>query len=301
MGIIISLKSFYILYLIFLLPLFLILFNLKKLYVMKEIFKNRFLIPFLLLLLFLILTNFFNSGCLVYPVQFTCFDNFQWSIGSSETFRMNNWYEQWSKAGAGPNFRVENSEEYIKNFNWVPNWIDIYFFNKVSDFLLGLLFLTIILLLTFYNKSRTTIKLHKNNLIIYLFILILFFEWFYNHPALRYGGYCLFVLLIFYPYSLILNSFNNKYKNLKRKFLILICISFVIFISRNFQRINKEMLVYKYEPLKKPFYELNDNHFRVHNQFNDLISNYNNCLNERNCDEKLFKKVSRTAFKNIYL
>ena len=57
------------------------------------------------------------------------------------------------------------------------------------------------------------------------------------------------------------------------------------------------MLVYKYEPLKKPFYELNDNHFRVHNQFNDLISNYNNCLNERNCDEKLFKKVSRTAFK----
>ena len=83
---------------------------------MKEIFKNRFLIPFLLLLLFLILTNFFNSGCLVYPVQFTCFDNFQWSIGSSETFRMNNWYEQWSKAGAGPNFRVENSEEYIKNF-----------------------------------------------------------------------------------------------------------------------------------------------------------------------------------------
>ena len=67
-------------------------------------------------------------------VQFTCFDNFQWSIGSSETFRMNNWYEQWSKAGAGPNFRVENSEEYIWNFNWVPNWIDIYFFNKVSDF-----------------------------------------------------------------------------------------------------------------------------------------------------------------------
>ena len=297
MGIIISLKSFYTLYLIFLLPLFLILFNLKKIYVMKEIFKNRFLIPFLLLLSILVFTNFLNSGCLVYPVQFTCFDNFQWSIGSSETLRMNNWYEQWSKAGAGPNFRVDNSEEYIKNFNWVPNWIDIYFFNKVSDFLLGLIFLLITLLLTFYTRSKTKIKFYQNNLIIYLFIFILFCEWFYNHPALRYGGYCLFVLLIFYPYSLLLDSFNNKHKNLKKKFLILICISLVIFISRNFYRINKEVLVYKYEPLKNPFYELNDNHFRVHKQFNNLILNYNNCLNGKKCDEKLYKKVNRTVFK----
>ena len=26
---------------------------------------------------------------------------------------MNDHYENWSKAGAGPNFRVENSENYI--------------------------------------------------------------------------------------------------------------------------------------------------------------------------------------------
>ena len=52
---------------------------------------------------------------------------------------MNNWYEQWSKAGAGPNFRVENASEYIKYFNWVSNWMDMYFFNKVSDFVLEFL------------------------------------------------------------------------------------------------------------------------------------------------------------------
>ena len=54
---------------------------------------------------------------------------------------MNNWYEQWSKAGATPNFRVDDPENYIKGFNWVSNWIDLYFFNKVSDFLAGLIFL----------------------------------------------------------------------------------------------------------------------------------------------------------------
>ena len=40
-----------------------------------------------------------------------------------------------------PNFRIDNPEEYIKNFNWISNWIDIYFFNKVSDFILGIIFL----------------------------------------------------------------------------------------------------------------------------------------------------------------
>ena len=63
--------------------------------------------------------NFFNSGCLLYPVKLTCFDNFSWSIPVSEVEQMNNWYQQWAKAGANPNFRVENPELYIKNFNWV--------------------------------------------------------------------------------------------------------------------------------------------------------------------------------------
>ena len=28
---------------------------------------------------------------------------------------MNDWYEQWAKAGAGPNFELKNAEEYIRN------------------------------------------------------------------------------------------------------------------------------------------------------------------------------------------
>ena len=79
------------------------------------------------------------------------FNNLQWSIGSSETLRMNNWYEQWSKAGAGPNFRVEESELYIQ-FQLGLNWFEIYFFNKISDLLLGLVTLVFIVSIIFYNK-----------------------------------------------------------------------------------------------------------------------------------------------------
>ena len=65
----------------------------------------------------LLIVNFFNSGCLLYPVKLTCFDNFSWSIPISEVEQMNNWYQQWSKAGASPTYRVDNPEIYIQNFN----------------------------------------------------------------------------------------------------------------------------------------------------------------------------------------
>ena len=35
----------------------------------------------------------------------------------SETIRETRMIQQWSKAGAAPNFRVENPELYIQNFN----------------------------------------------------------------------------------------------------------------------------------------------------------------------------------------
>ena len=61
--------------------------------------------------------------------------------------------EQWSKAGAGPNYRVDDPENYIQGFNWVGNWFDKYFFNKVSDFLAGILFLLITIFFVFTYKE----------------------------------------------------------------------------------------------------------------------------------------------------
>ena len=114
---------------------------------------------------------------------------------------MNSHYENWAKAGAGPNFKVDNIENHIMYFNWVPNWIDNYFFNKVSDFLFGILFLILIIYISFFSAKKNKKKQDTYLLPIYFFLIILFFEWFYNHPALRYGGYILICLLIFIPIS----------------------------------------------------------------------------------------------------
>ena len=298
LGIIISLKSFYFLYLIFLLPFLMIIYFRKKLFIIKKIVLNRLFVIFFLFLIVLLFQNFLNSSCLIYPVHNTCFDNFEWSIGSQEVIKMNDHYQLWSKAGLTPNFRVDNPEIYLQKFNWVSSWFDLYFFNKISDFLLGLIFLILIMNFTFYNRNKFQLKIYRNDLIIYSFILILFLEWFYNHPALRYGGYCLVVIILSYPFSIFLERYKNNVKNMQKKILILVSISFLIFFSRNVGRIDQEIAKYNYQPIKEPFFRISENHFRFDDKFNTLINNYENCLKGINCNQDLYEKTKKTIFGN---
>ncbi len=283
---IISLKAFYILYLLLLAPVFLNNFkqmNLRDLF-LKTFFKNYILLFFLIFLLMLI-TYFVNTGCMLYPVSITCFENFSWSIPTNQVEEMNKWYQQWSKAGAGPEFRVENPEIYIKDFNWLKNWIDKYFFNKVSDFLLGLIFLTLLTIIIFKSAIKKNIKLKKINylLLLYFIILILFFEWFYNHPALRYGGYNLIAIIFFLPVSIYLSCKIYDTKKLKIFFPILIILTISIFLGRNINRIYNEYTLYGYKPLKEPFYQVNENYFREYKNLKNLINSYKNCSQNNNC------------------
>ncbi len=278
LGIIISLKAFYVLYLILLIPILYFIPKKKYLFTIKKIFKNFYFYLFSFIGFSLVTVNIFNSGCILYPVSFTCFSSLDWSL-YNEAEQMNNWYEQWSKAGATPNFRVDNPENYIKGFNWVSNWIDLYFFNKVSDFLAGILFLMIVVFLTLFSQKKNNIKTHKNVYIIYFVCLILFFEWFYNHPSLRYGGYSLIGLMMFIPFSLYLAKIVSK-KHLKHKIVFLITLSLVIFVGRNLNRIDNEINKYKYQPISYPFYEINEVHFRIDLNIKELIKQFKNCENK---------------------
>ena len=125
---------------------------------------------FLIFIFFILFFNFINSGCLVYPATFTCSENLYWSFPKETVNDVNEWYELWSKAGATPNYVVEDRKFYIANFNWFGNWIDNYFFNKVSDFLLGLTFLGLIFWFYFFHNFKFIVKL-ANDLYYFLFNL----------------------------------------------------------------------------------------------------------------------------------
>ena len=266
---IISLKTFYIIYLLIYLAW---LYENKSFFLKRGSFtfilKNFSTYVFILILFFVFFTIFSNTGCLIYPASFTCFEQFSWSIPIGTVEQMNLWYEQWSKAGAGPNFRIENPEIYILKFNWVPNWFEMYFFTKVSDniFVIILVSLITYLILSFKNKRQNNYK--YKYLLFYILLVILFFEWFYNHPALRYGGYSLIALIIFIPVSLLISGYVFNSTMLKKRIYFLMLLSTFIFLSKNISRINNEIDKYNYKPAKSSFFYLNKDGFKI----NDTVS-----------------------------
>ena len=270
LGLIISLKAFYILFFIF--PIIImghLFFSLKKNFheIIKLTFLNFFFILFIINFLLILCINFINTGCLIYPVGISCINDLPWSIGTAEADKMKNWYELWSKGGATPNMRVSNPSEYLQQFNWVGNWFRIYFFNKISDFVLGLSLTFLIIFFTF----RLNFKLSRykfSALLICLVILIL--EWFFNHPALRYGGYSLFAAIFFVYLSSL--SFNKRLnlKKFKTGINCMVMLALVIFLGRNINRINKEMTQYSYNPLVEFNYSIIDDDFRISKLINQL-------------------------------
>ena len=267
---IISLKTFYILYALLFIPVILFLKENK----VSLIFFFKNIVTYLCMLMFfsLLLVNFFNTGCLLYPIKELCFESFSWSIPLNEVDQMNNWYQQWAKAGANPDYRVENSELYIKNFNWVDNWIDKYFFNKVSDFLLGLSFLSLIVFLMFFSKKVKKVK-KLRFWIIYLVLIFLTLEWFYLLPTLRYGGYHLIALLVFILLSVYLNKFFINPELLKKKVYFLIFLTILVFFSRNVSRLINEHEFYNYNVFNNAYFRFSEKNFKIFNR----IQNINKC------------------------
>jgi hypothetical protein len=235
----ISLKAYFITYVILLLPIF--FYKKNFLNFLKKIIITRIFYFCLFLILLMCVHYFFATGCLIAPISFLCFgDYFTWAKSIESMNALSIWLEQWSKAGAGPGFRVENLAEYTKGINWVPNWIDKYVFTKVTD-QLGILFLSILLVFSFlfnFSKQKKYV-FNKEIYIFYVAILLVFFIWFFKHPALRYGGYPVVFFIFSIPVVLFFKRFrikNNFNKNIK----VLLILVILVFNIKNISRIKNE-------------------------------------------------------------
>jgi hypothetical protein len=262
----ITLKTLFIVYLIF--PLIIFFLSNQKIILLKNNLNFFYLfIIFIFFSLFLI-HNFINSGCLIYGFKSLCFggDQIFWGIPVNEMDKRKIWIETWAKAGAGPNFRVENVGFYLSYFNWVPNWFKTYFFNKISDYLLVLLTIIITLFFTFfsYKKKNKNIKQKDYKFyIIYTAIFFLFVIWFFNHPSIRYGGYIIISALFFLPAAKYLPIFCQFNNNMTKKLVILVIIVFFIFNIKNLIRISDEFNrndFYKFTNF--PFYQSESEKFQ---------------------------------------
>ena len=276
-GIAVSLKAFYILYLVFI--IYLVFFLCTKINFIKILRENISYIFLLTFLIILVLTiNLKNSACLLYPLKFTCITSLPWSFANEELQLMSIHYENWAKGGAGPGFRVASPEIYIQNFNWVGNWLKVYFAEKGVNTLAGILSIAAVVFLAFYSKNKKPFKQRTYKIVLFI-TLLLFLEWFWKHPTLRYGGFCLWALLIFIPTSILLEKYFNQ--KTRKKILLLLLVAILVFIGRNTKRIFSEMKQYNYKPIIQTFYHVNkdgkENYFSSNRQIEKLIVEFEKC------------------------
>ena len=297
----ISLKTYFLPYII----LGLIIFTLKPEVIksLKSIFNSKSFIFFSLILIIYFFHHFVSTGCIISPLAATCFED-QFSWARKDMIKLSIWVEQWSKAGAGPNFRVENVQDYIKNFNWVSNWAEKYFYIKVLD-QLAILFSSIIVLFLIFKdfkfNQKNRIKLDKKLIFFYILILIIFLTWFSKHPTLRYGGYAIVFLIISVPASVLISNFKNRnFFNKRLKFFIIFVI--IVFNFKNINRIGKEIERgdhYKFQDF--PFFALKEKDYKIYDYEAGLkIYSAHHCWSTPTPCGQVNERVYVKKFKNYY-
>ena len=249
---IVTLKAFFILNFIFLFAFF-AFHQIKKIF--RYILNSKAILTSFITLSLLTSINITYTGCAIYPIKQSCFfKELSWTLKKNDVEHLSQWYEIWAKAGAGPNYGVENPEIYIEKLNWVSNWYGKYFEYKGLETIGGILFLLLLLIIIFYSKNKKIPNQINKKIILILYFLsfILFFEWFYNRPSLRYGGYYLLCFMFFIPFSYYLSNKKFKFKRLNKSIISLILLSFLLFNFKNITRISDEIKMVKEN--KFPFF-----------------------------------------------
>ena len=206
----------------FLIPIFIII---------KTRSYNFFLTRKFLFLFFLgfcyIIKNIFITGCLIYPLYFTCIDAIPWSNKEAALWIYNG-IEPHTKGLSFYKGSLTQSE-FLQSFNWVQTWYTI-----VSEELLtyiGISISTILLLLASSKIEKSERKNIYNRMLIgFLFFSNLFF--FFKMPVIRYH-HTLFILFILSFIFLINVSFIKK----NTIFNSIVIIFFAVNLSKNLTRI----------------------------------------------------------------
>jgi hypothetical protein len=194
-------------------------------------FKSRFFLFLTFLLLVIVLSNFFNNGCIAYFIKNTCLDKstIKWSIDGNQVNKISNQTELDAK-GFYTQSRFKK-EKYLENFNWVPYWFSNNFKYKILDYLIVTSIVLILFKIFFKTKIKYNIKITE---ILVSFSCVVI--WFFTIPTLRYG-YVPIGIFLFYIYSGLKIMIIYKVKN---KINLIVVIFILIVNFANFVRINSE-------------------------------------------------------------
>ena len=281
-------------YSVLILIIIFIIFNSYKTF---KFFEKLNIFLFLIFCLW-ILKNFLISGCLIYPIENTCFENLLWSNNFSNKESLIS--EAWAKGFPDSKLKYEYID-YISNFVWLPTWFDnhfIFIVKKIS--IIIIIFFSIII---YINQNGTLFKSSKGLRLIFYFNYIFLLIWFLKFPVYRFGsGILISTLAITFIYFLKNFSLIKFSKITKIALPLLIILIFSKNIDRVIDRvqnnyINKPWInIYSDNYEKKIYYK---KIYFINNKKNYYYTTINNEIcyySPAPCTHEL-KKLS---YKNIW-
>ena len=227
---------------------------LKKKYYLSKKFYPIFSIFFFFLW---IIKNVIISGCVVYPLSFTCNDKLDWYSNNSKFMIAANNLSQFSELHAKGWSKIidektyinydndkEQKREFLKHFNWIKSEKKsentIFGFYKIFNNFFFLIVIALLLFLLIKNPKRKQKKrfLKFEESLILIISLISLVLLLYKFPLGRYGTSYFVIILFYLTYFFLRNNLQIiDLKRIKKTLSILIIITGAVFILKNVSRI----------------------------------------------------------------
>ena len=90
-----------------------------------RILKSKVTIFLSLFFILWLTKNFLVSSCLIYPVNFTCFENISWYNSNTSQIAFEG--EIWAKDWVNNKNNLIGTNIYLQNYNWVDTWLNNHF------------------------------------------------------------------------------------------------------------------------------------------------------------------------------
>ena len=287
----------------------------------KKIIKNLINVKFLFLFLFLflwIIRNILTSGCMIYPIPFTCL-SFSWTNfnGVSNIYDVSVGSEAWAKDWINQNENILPYKEYLKNFYWLGFWLDNHFkiiVKIIVPYLLSILIFAFSLKIMKKKIINFNSLNTKKYFIILTVLLIGIVIWFLKAPIFRYG-YSYIISFIALSCALIISSNyqNIAIINQKKISTTIILISVLVLSLKQFNRIYKEINTnYVNKPWPKYFSYSEQNNkidlekILINNEFFYYVPKSNYCFYSKSpcttaeVDKNLKKKLNSYKYRIYY-
>lgn len=257
-------------------PAFILIFlyNIKIIY--GFLTNNKRLLTFIFIsgTLYL-LRNYIHSGCLVFPLHFTCLFNdlISWAVPIDIVIERFSVLSAISKGWAFylkdlteiehinyyfpllENNQIIHPKIYSKNiFFWPIYWFHDHDTSRAANILILITFAFLIFLITKNRKIEK--KRTFNQRILFISFLLSLIFWFISSPQTRYGGYAIIgITVVYFYYFFFLKYEYNKNKN---NFIFVLLISLSLFYITN-KNINR-LMNFDYKTFQKfPFPNYTEN------------------------------------------